>query len=90
MILLSLLSSKVPKRLAACRVALIGLKNRRARARELSGGENSQSIDGRLTRHFRGTPQMYLLFVMARRFENSRRAQRLHGGAPEFGRSAAS
>lgn len=33
-----------------------------------------------------GTPQMYLLFATAGRFESSRRARRLHGGAPEFGR----
>ena len=33
-----------------------------------------------------GTPQMYLLFAVAGRFENSRRARRRHGGAPELSR----
>ena len=36
-----------------------------------------------------GTPQLYLLFAVAGRFENSRRVRWLHGGAPEIGRSAA-
>ena len=33
---------------------------------------------------------MYLLFAVGERLENSRRARRLHGGAPEFSRLAPS
>lgn len=43
---------------------------------------------GCLTRHSRGTPQMYLLFTVTGRFEDSRRARRPHGGAPELSRWA--